>query len=456
MRRSIKFLFPAIITLSALAGCKNNAKRDALIFYVWGDDTEIACYEKIAADFTRETEIKVKVQPATGSYYDNLNIKFSSKNNAPDIFFTESGQLPAHLASKKLLNLQPYIDDGSLDVKTEANPTGEIELWDVNDAYRYNGREIGTGNYYALIKDWSPDFVLWYNKNHIDQYNAEHNYTSGDEGFMNYPSKTVPMTWDEFLDMSYKLKKGTRYGTMLDRVPFKHLMEWIQMTGSSTWTGDNKYFNNQDPNVLKAFQFFTDLQIGSKASSPIIGPTGVGSGESFANGNLSFCFFGSWAYSTYNWDSVGFEFDCCPAPVPAKETALTSDDCYAGSCGMISLAIYKDSTLKSNAVEFLNYYMTKGNKYMAKKGFNIPGNKAVANSDDFKYPEDSKLASINQYFLDVAQNYTHPIVYNKYYDQEAFEDICGNYMSDYLSNPTGSTLQSVLNSIAAELKRNID
>ena len=448
------FLLP-IVAVFSLCCCKKNYQRETMVFYVWGDDVEISCYEKIASDFTKETNIKINVQPATGNYYDNLNIMFSSQKNAPDIFFTESGQLPAHLASKKLLDLQPYIENKSLDVKTASNPNGSIELWDINDAYKYDGNKIGSGDYYALVKDWSPDFILWYNKSHIDQYNSENNLSKGDPDFIEYPSTTIPMTWDEFYDMSYKLKKGTRYGTMLDRVPYKHLMEWIQMTGSSTWDKDNKYFNSKDPNVLKAFQFFTDLQIGEKASSPIIGPVGVGSGEAFANGDLSTCFFGSWAYTTYNWSSVGFDFECCPAPVPDKGRALTEADCYAGSCGMISLAIYKNSTLKDEAVKFLNYYMTKGSKYMAGKGFNIPGNKLVADSDDYLYPEDSKLAKINQYFINVAQNYTHPIVYNQFYDQEAFEDICGNYMSDYLSNPRGSTLQSVLDKIEEDLRRNI-
>ena len=447
-----------LLVLSMLTGCsKESYQRDELVFYVWGDSVEISWYETIADNFYKDTGTKVKVQPCTADYYENLNIMFSSQKSAPDIFFTESGQLPAHVASKKILNLQPYIDDGSLDVKTVTNADGEIELWDVNDAYRYDGNEIGKGDYYALIKDWSPDFVLWYNKNHIDEYNRENGLSEGQEGFMEYPSKTVPMTWNQFVDMSYKLKKGNRYGTMLDRVPYKHLMEWIQMTGSSTWTEDNKYFNNTDPNVLKAFQLFTDLQVGEKASSPVVGPVGVGSGEAFANGNLSFAFFGSWAYSSYSWDSVGFEFDCCPSPVFAHTdgSPLTEDDCYAGSCGMISLAVYKNTTLPKESIEFLNYYMTKGAKYMAKKGFNIPGNKAVANSDIYRNPDDLKLAEINQHFLKIANDYTHPIVYNKYIDQLTFENICGKYMSDYLSNPTGGTLQGVLDDIAEDLRRNI-
>ena len=451
-----KLLLVATFMLT-LASCGSQTKRDSLIFYVWGDASEIACYEKIANDFTNETGIKVSVQPSTGEYYDNLNISFSSKNNAPDIFFTESGEFLSHLASDKLLNLTPYINDGTIDVKTANNNDGYIELWDINDAYRYDGNEVGKGDYYALIKDWSPDFVMWYNKSHIDEYNTTNNLKKGDKGYMEYPSSTIPMTWDEFIDMSYKLTKENRYGTMLDRVPYKHLMEWIQMTGSSTWTDDNKYFNNKDENVYKAFKFFCDLQIGEKPSSPIIGPTGVGSGQAFANGNLSFAFFGNWAYSTYNWNSVGFEIGYCPSPVPAKKdnSELTNSDIYATSCGMISLAIYKDTTLKDEAIKFLNYYMTKGNEYMAKKGFNIPGNKIIANSNSYKNPEDSALAAINQYFLEIANNYTHPIVYNKYIGQDTFEEIVGKYMSNYLSNPKGSSLQEVLDNIASDVKREL-
>lgn len=451
----------SLLVIPALAlsvsACGGGGNRDAVIFYVWGDNAELACYEKIAKDFTEETGKKVNVQVSTGDYYDNLNVLFSSKNTAPDIFFTESGELPSHLASSKIMNLSPYIESGALDVKSPSNPDGEVELWDINDAYRYDGEVIGKGDYYALIKDWSPDFMLWYNKSHIDGYNAENNLSEGDEGYMQYPSDTVPMTWDEFYDMSYKLRKTARYGTMLDRVPYKHLMEWVQMTGSSVWAEDNKNFNSNDPDVYKAFKFFCDLQIGEKASAPIIGPTGVGSGEAFANGNVSFVFFGNWAYSTYNWNSVGFELGYCPSPVPAKAdgSALTENDTYAACSGMISLAVYKNTTLPDDAVEFLNYYMTHGNRYMAAKGFNIPGNKAVANSPVFTNPEDSQLAEINQYFLNVANKYTHPIVYNTEMSQLSFENIIGKHMSDYLANPKGGTLQQVLDGIASDVKREL-
>ena len=99
--------------------------------------------------------------------------------------------------------------------------------------------------------------------------------------------------------------------------------------------------------------------------------------------------------------------------------------------------------------------MTYGNEYMASKGFNIPGNKKVANSETFMYPENSEVGAINRYFLNIANTYTHPIVYNNYINQLTFENIIGKYMSTYLSNPTGDTLQNVLNKIADDVKREV-
>ena len=439
----------SLLCLLASCATPGATKRDHVVFYVWGDASEISNYEKIAKDFETETGFKVKVEPSTGSYYDNLNISFSSSSKAPDIYFTEPGEFVGHVAADKVLDLAPYIEEKVLDVKNAANPNGKIELWDLNDAYRYDGSKIGSGSYHALIKDYSPDFVLWYNKSHIDEYNAEHGLSKGDAGFMEYPSSEVALSWDEFLDMSSKLKKGSRYGTMLDRVPYKHVMEWVQMNGTSFWTEDGKHFNAEDPKLIEAFQFFADLQIGEKASSPLVGPVGIGSGQRFANGDLSFTFFGSYAYSTYGWDSLDFEFGIAPAPTPNGGSEL-----YHACSGMIALAVNKDSTVKDEAVSFLNYYMTRGAEYMAKKGFNIPGNKLVAESEDFMYPESSELAMVNQYFLNLTAS-THPLQFNQEIPALTIEDILGKHFSSYLSNPSSSTVEDVLIAAGNEIAREL-
>ena len=48
---------------------------------------------------------------------------------------------------------------------------------------------------------------------------------------------------------------------------------------------------------------------------------------------------------------------------------------------MVALAVNGNTKMKDEAVSFLNYYMDKGQKFFATKGFNLPGNKLVAESD---------------------------------------------------------------------------
>ena len=452
MKKSILSIIVLSLASLLLSACSSNEERNYVSFYVWGDASEVQNYERIASDFKNETGVEVRVVPAVGTYYENLNIFLGSKKSAPDIFFTESGEFASHISSNKLLNLSPYIESGALDIKNENNQNAKIELWDINNAYRYDGKEYGKGDYYAIIKDWSPDFAVWYNKSHFDEYNEKNNFKKGDAGFIDYPSETIPLTWSEFLDLSYKLKGDRTYGTMLDRVPYKHLMEFIQMTGSSTWV-NGKEFNYTDAGVKKAFEFFTSIQTGEKKSAPTLGPTAKSSGDAFKNGELTFCFFGNWAYSNYNLDTTSFEFGLTPPPIPDKIGEIKESDTYATSCGMIGLSVYKNSPVKDKAVDFLNYYMTKGSQYMAKKSFNIPGNKLIANSDEFLNNEDSNLNYINNFFLNLATNYTHEIEYNKYISQATFENIIGVYYIPYLENPSGKTLDGVLKNIHDDLAK---
>ncbi len=457
MKRILTICLIMLLSVTILS-C-TQADRTDLNFYVWGDATEVSWYEHIARNFENEYGIVVNVIPSTGDYYENLSIYLGSRTDAPDIYFTEQGEILSQIYSDQILNLSTYIESGELDVLSDQNVDGDIKLWDINDAYRYDGENFGQGSYYAFIKDWSPDFMLWYNKNHIDTYNQENGYTELDLEYMHYPSATIPLTWSEFMDMSSKLTQIedgviTRYGTMLDRVPWKHLMEWIQMGDTSTFI-DGKYFNSQDQAVVDAFTYFAKLQVGDDASSPIIGPTGIGSGEAFANGNLSFAWFGSWAYSNYHFDSASFEIGIAPPPIPDKENVTEADN-YGVSSGMIALAINNHTPLKEEAVKFLNYYMTEGSKYFATKGFNIPGNQAVAESNYYKLSDNRFVQDMNNYFLDFALNYTHSLDYNKYLSQIAIENQIAKHYSTWVNNFDFSALDDMLVDIERDIRNEID
>jgi len=458
MKLKHKSALLSLITLICLSGCSKREKRGYVVFYVWGDTQEISYYEQIASSFTEETGIQVKVLHPASEYYNNLNIAFASKNNAPDIFWTESGQFTSQMSSGKLLDLSPYIEAGALNVVSETNPDGEIELWDINDTYRCDGETFGQGDYFALIKDWSTDFVLWYNKDYIDAYNDQNFLEEGDRDFIAYPDEQIPMSWEQFEDISYRLQSirhtSILNGTMLDRVPYKHAFEWVQMNGASPWDETGRYFNYNDPKVVEAFQYFSDLQIGPYKSSPNCTDTaGSGSGSAFANGEIAFAYFGNWAYSSYNWDSVDFDFGLCPPPTPKAGTKAS--DTYAATASMVGMGVYKDSTMINESIQFLNYYMINGQKTLASKGFNIPGNKLVADSTAFKSPSNKKLKYINTFFLNIAQKYAHSIQYNQYIPQETVEEKFGKYFSLYLNDPSSMTLKEVLKNVYQDLKEEL-
>ena len=455
--KKIMCLLSILLLVAVFVACqKDNWKY--LNIYVWGDSVEVSWYEKIAESFYEDSGIEVRILPSTGDYYENLNIYLGSKKNAPDIFFTEQGEILSQLSTGRILDLSPYIETGALDIVSETNPDGKIKLWNINDAYRFDGDSFGQGSYYALIKDWSPDFMMWYNKDHIDQYNSLNGFDESHSEYMNYPSETIPLSWSEFMDMSYKLTQRdgntiTRYGTMLDRVPWKHLFQMIQAGGATPFI-NCKYFNHESDAVINAFTYFSELQSGPKASAPTIGPSGIGSGEAFANGNLSFAWFGSWAYSAFSFDNVSFNLGIAPPPVPDQEH-LTENDNYGVAAGMIALGINQSTPLKDQAIQFLNYYMTDGQEVMAERGFNIPGNLKVAEGDIYLNPDESFLRYMNNYFFNYAINYTHPLILNNHISQIAIETQLAKNFDTFISNYNINHINQLLTNIESDIRNEI-
>ena len=54
-------------------------------------------------------------------------------------------------------NLEPYIAKSTVLKSSDLAP--------INDLFRWNGKQQGVGPRYGLVKDWSMDTTLWFNKN---------------------------------------------------------------------------------------------------------------------------------------------------------------------------------------------------------------------------------------------------------------------------------------------------
>lgn len=411
----------------AAAGCNKRADN-TIVYYMWGSTKEVATAQQLAADFeVLHPGWHVEVEPSSGSYYDNLKTYFGG-GNEPDVFFMEGGMIESFIKDGLLLDLQPYIE--SSEVFTEA------ELWDSNDYYRYDGAtdRMGSGDLYAVVKDLTPDFMMIYNKDHIDEYDEEHavslaeevGYPRGTGENAAYPSENVAMSWAQCTKMCRLLTEFdgknniTRYGTTLDQVPWKHVMEWIQMSGDTLFTGDMKHLNITSQAVIDAFQYFVNFQSGSTQSAAPVASGSIGGGEGFKNGDISVVWNGRWAWQSYGWYDVDFEIGVAPPPTPDG-----GEEIYCATT-MIAQSVSATTKYPEIAWAFIEYYMTAGMRNYVETGYNIPGNKTIAYGD-FLEVSDPYQKELNEYFIEYLEN-ASPLIYSFYIDQSRVEGIFGDYI----------------------------
>lgn len=371
-----------------------------LRYRVSNDTTSMAWIQKIIDDFNAVYEEKGYrvVKETTGSeYYQSLDSDFASKR-APDIVLMEIGTISAYLPQGYLLPLDKYLNkEGGIQTS---------DLWEVNDYFKWTktgGLGAADGSYYALVKDWSPDFMLIYNKTMLNDYNSKH------PNEQITISETDPLSWDEYYEIASKMTSGGVMGTSMDFVPYKHLMEYVQMTGETLFTADGRHVNMsfkadgtpQENGVYQAFKYYTDLQYGKGApATPVTNATTEGGGmERFKNGSIWSVWNGLYAFPQYRLYDANFEIGIAPPPVYNKENGA-----YAATSAMVGHAINANCKYPDIAYEFIQFYMTEGAKHYVGMGYNFPGLKTVAASDMFLDPEVEEMKPYTNYFYNFVTN----------------------------------------------------
>lgn len=482
----------AIFAMICMSACDSGGKRKIngweegkinIVYYTWGSTEELALFQSIIDEFEAENpDYNVIISKAGNDYYGDLELRLTGKQ-APDIVQMKPGYIQSYLKSGALLSLQSYID--------ESEEITDDMLWSFNDGYRYNKETGVIGNHsddlYCLIKDFSCDFVMNYNQNLVTSTVAQGNYPK--EGTTNYPSTITPMTWSEYMDFAGAMQSGSTKGAALDNEPFQQLLEWVEQCGGSLYSADSKSVNDiaTTPALRQAFDYYrmlrdkcsksptfnttydastvsnswyasTDIKTAQSLSS--LTAVQVGPGQLKQNQAASI-FYGRWAYTTYSMDTgsnctTGF----APPPVP-NNMVVEEDTKYAGITAMVGMAITKKCENPDAAFKFLEYYFTKGQEIIAKQGFNIPGNKTVAETtfiNDTTIPE--KTREINRFYYDLALNHGFVIKYNQYMPQSVVEDVLSAELSEYFAKSEGKAYSetlwvNTLNTITSELRRNL-
>ncbi len=411
MKKLIVLLTIVAILMSTLVSCDEgqrgtSGKEKVLTYLVSAESTT---YNEILYQLIDEFNAQIKdegyriqIEVPGGEYYQSLGNKFAA-GRAPDIFMMESGYFKAY--SKHLLSLDSYLESSSV--------LSKDDLWDLNDTFSENG-EIK-----ALIKDFSPDFMLIYNKTMLNNYNKANPDNAIEI------SETEPLTWEEFYEISSRISAwaGVEYGTSLGFEGIKHLHEFVQMTGSNMYTSDYKGINISDPNVREAFSFYCALQKDNatefqnyyalnKNSGRAPGSYTSGSNTSeqelFKHQRTFSIFNGLYSFAAYDFYNTTFEVGIAPSPVMNE-----GDECYSTASAMVSHAISANSKYKDIAWRWLEFYQTEGLKRFAQIGFNIPGNKTIAGSDYFLKNDNPEVEAVTNYFYNyVSKGAVHATEYN--------------------------------------------
>ena len=482
-------------SLMQFSGCGEKT-TNKIQYYTRGSATEMAVVEKIISAFenTYENEGYEVELIVSDNYIDNLKIFFGA-GEEPDIFLMRNGYIESFVKEGLILNLQPYIQNTSI---AEELVFTESDLWDLNDGYRYDSvsKKWGNGDLYAVIKDWSPDFAMIYNKDMIDDFNSSSGiYTTAvkqrtqdklnaiteteyiargykeldimsgktlaeivgyptEDGI--YPSTVKPMSWAQnelmcFLLTAYSSTGNIDvYGSALEQDGLKHLLQMVESVDGSQFSASGTTFKGADnENVLSAYQHFVNYQYGSLLSAKRYNATVVDSEIDFKNKNAAVIFDGLWAFSAYNLYGINYGV----APAPTRDGTDEQGN-YQNYHSCFAQAHAVSSTTKNPELcwKFLKFYSTYGMRLSVEEGFNIPGNKTIAQSD-FLEVSNAKQLKLNQFYMSLASS-TFTCKYSPFIDDTRVTE----YISTYLPRATKGevSVATALTNIASSVNRDME
>src|SRR5207249_81183 len=171
--------------------------------------------------------------------------------NPPDVFRVQAAGVPQYISRKMVKNLQPYFANSKL-LKPD-------DLAPANNFYKWDGKQVGKGDLYGMVKDWSPDFTLYA-------------YTKAfDDAGVKVPSDTTALTYDELRDLAKKVNKKDAGKRVYWGFVHSNNDQWIDRTAmnmlaeknQSLYTDDfSKMAISSNPEATKVIRYLYDLAVG--------------------------------------------------------------------------------------------------------------------------------------------------------------------------------------------------
>lgn len=438
MKKLLIALLTLTMVLSMVACGANTATQDEqntqektkITFMGWGTDSEIAAYNAMIDQFeAKYTDVEVDYIVVADNEFDTKLQTMIGAGECPDVFYCGIDNMMKYAATGNLYNLSDYVANNEI-----FDPDN---VWDcLNNLYRFDGENQGSGDIYALPKDVSA-FPIFYN---VDLFEA---------AGVTAPTAEDPWDWNDFLEAAKKLTTGDGddkvYGTgsySLEAAVWSNGAEWVDQ---ETLTK----VEITDPAFTEALQWCADLALVHKVAPTSEESAALSDYDRFKQGKLAMVGAGTWSLADFE-NNCDFEWDVMPWPV-SPNTGKTA--IWFGSAGLAVSAATKNAEAACNLAAYLAFN-EESQRTAYQMGQAIPMLKDMAYGE---YTESGSKPASKYVFWDMMENTARLATQSRTFNQEWFAEFNSNTAAvfkgemtaeEYCSSITDTVQQLLDDSIA--------
>lgn len=395
------------LTLTACSGGDSDSNGDSnadkeITFMFRGGPDEKAAYETAIAKYTADTGVKVKVIVTDADQYATKLQAAVAGNNVPDVFYIEQASLQSYVSSGVLMDITDEVAASGIDLDN---------IWPYGvDSYRFDGTLQGTpdGALYGLPKDVGP-FSFGYNKTMLEAAGIP------------LPDPEIPLSWDDFVDISKQLTTDTDGDGAIDQWGTGLNVQWnlqsMVWSNGGDWTNEDRTKVTVDtPEFAEALQQFADLTNVDKVTPSASDAATLDTYQRWMAGEIGFFPVGPWDVSTYN--KLDFDYDLIPWPALSTGQSAT----WIGSLG---IGVSETTKYPEDAVKLVTYLSADpaAQETLVAAGVQIPN--LIDMAETWAAKPDSTPAN-NQEFLDIVQDYGRAMPAAFTYGAEWYDELWTN------------------------------
>lgn len=299
-----------------------SSKEGELTVTIW-DEGQRPGLQQIVDDWSAESGIQATINVVDWNSYWTLLEAGATGGELPDVFWMHSNVAQQYMENDMLLDLTDKIKDSD---KIDLNNYYE----GIVNLYQSEGKQ------YAIPKDIDT-IALWYNKTIFDEMGVD------------YPDDT--WTWDDFAAAAKKLTNDDHWGYAI--APGNNqegFYNTIYSMGGYVISDDKKTSGFDDPNTIKAMEFFTDMiKDGSCPDLATVSETAPN--ELLCAGKTAMSINGSWMLAGYR-DNEYAAANCDVAVLPYYKDPSDRVSIYNG-LGWAASANGKNTDAAWSLIEYL-------------------------------------------------------------------------------------------------------